>query len=103
MFHFLKRLTKGKYLWVRNNFSTLTSQLVDSVTVVAVTFGASYLAGERTFQSLLVLVGGNYAFKAGSALLDTIPFYILTAKLRRYLQLEDNAAEYGGEPSEHRA
>ncbi|MEL6948592.1 MAG: queuosine precursor transporter [Pseudomonadota bacterium] len=103
VFHFLKRLTKGKYLWVRNNFSTLTSQLVDSVTVVAVTFGASYLAGERTFQSLLVLVGGNYAFKAGSALLDTIPFYILTAKLRRYLQLEDNAAEYGGEPSEHRA
>lgn len=94
VFHFLKRLTKGKYLWVRNNFSTLTSQLVDSIMVVTVTFGASYLAGERTLKSLLVLVGGNYAFKAASALLDTIPFYILTAKLRRYLELEDATAAY---------
>ena len=99
VFHFLKRLTKGKYLWVRNNFSTLTSQLVDSVMVVTVTFGASYLAGERTFQSLLVLVGGNYAFKAASALIDTIPFYILTSKLRRYLELGDATAAYEQAPA----
>src|SRR6056300_8124 len=37
LFHFWKRLTRGKHLWLRNNFSTLISQLVDSVTVVLVT------------------------------------------------------------------
>ena len=29
VFHFWKRLTKGKYLWLRNNASTFSSQLVD--------------------------------------------------------------------------
>ena len=42
LFHFWKRLTKGKHLWLRNNFSTLISQLVDSIMVVLVTFGAVY-------------------------------------------------------------
>ncbi len=29
LFHFWKRLTKGKHLWLRNNLSTTVSQLVD--------------------------------------------------------------------------
>ena len=36
LFHFWKRLTKGKHLWLRNNFSTMTSQLVDSIMVILV-------------------------------------------------------------------
>ena len=64
LFHFWKRLTNGKHLWLRNNFSTLVSQLVDSIMVVSVTFGAVFLRGEITFQAILVLVGSNYAFKA---------------------------------------
>ena len=34
MFHFWKRLTKGKHLWLRNNGSTLVSQGVDSFMVI---------------------------------------------------------------------
>lgn len=30
IFHFWKKLTEGKHLWLRNNFSTITSQLVDT-------------------------------------------------------------------------
>lgn len=89
LFHFWKRLTKGKHLWLRNNFSTLISQLVDSSMVVSVTFGAMYLRGDLTSQQLLVLVGSNYLFKMTIALLDTGPFYFLVAKLKRYLQIED--------------
>ena len=37
MFHFWKRLTKGKHLWVRNNGSTLVSQMVDTVAVILIT------------------------------------------------------------------
>ena len=47
-----KRVTKGKHLWLRNNFSTLLSQLVDSVMVVTVTFGAAFLAGDIAIAAL---------------------------------------------------
>ena len=90
LFHFWKRVTKGKHLWLRNNFSTLLSQLVDSVMVVTVTFGAVFLRGEMAFQTLLVLVASNYGFKAAVALLDTIPLYILVARLRRHLALDEH-------------
>jgi uncharacterized PurR-regulated membrane protein YhhQ (DUF165 family) len=90
LFHFLKRITKGKHLWIRNNFSTLLSQMVDSVMVITVTFGAAFYRGEVTFQILLVLIGSNYLFKATVALLDTGPFYLAVYKLRKYLQIAPN-------------
>ena len=34
IYHFWKRTTKGKHLWLRNNFSTFFSQFVDTFTVV---------------------------------------------------------------------
>ncbi|AQA19862.1 hypothetical protein BST95_18025 [Halioglobus japonicus] len=88
LFHFWKRVTKGKYLWVRNNFSTLMSQMVDSVMVITVTFGAAFLRDELTFKMMIVLVASNYIFKATVALIDTGPFYLGVHYLRRYLVLE---------------
>ncbi|MFT7286324.1 MAG: uncharacterized PurR-regulated membrane protein YhhQ (DUF165 family) [Halieaceae bacterium] len=87
LFHFWKRVTRGKHLWVRNNFSTLMSQMVDSVMVVTVTFGAAFLRGDIDARALLVLVGSNYLFKATVALLDTGPLYVAVHYLRRYLAL----------------
>ena len=87
LFHFWKRVTRGKHLWIRNNFSTLMSQMVDSVMVITVTFGAAYLRGDIVLETLLVLVGSNYLFKATVALLDTGPLYLAVHYLRRYLQL----------------
>lgn len=91
LFHFWKRLTRGRHLWLRNNFSTLVSQLVDSLMVIVVTFGASYLAGDVGLYTMLVLMGSNYLFKMVVALADTGPFYLLTHWLRRYLQVADPA------------
>jgi uncharacterized PurR-regulated membrane protein YhhQ (DUF165 family) len=88
LFHFWKRVTRGKHLWLRNNFSTLMSQMVDSIMVVTVTFGAAFLRGDMAFKTLLILVGSNYAFKAAVALADTGPFYLAVHYLRRYLQLQ---------------
>ncbi|MEH6588884.1 MAG: queuosine precursor transporter [Halioglobus sp.] len=90
LFHFWKRVTKGKHLWIRNNFSTLMSQMVDSVMVISVTFGAAFYRGEMAFDVLLVLIGSNYLFKATVALLDTGPFYLGVYKLRKYLHLQEN-------------
>ncbi|MEM1091593.1 MAG: queuosine precursor transporter [Pseudomonadota bacterium] len=88
LFHFWKRLTRGKHLWLRNNLSTLVSQMVDATMVVTVTFGAAYLAGTVTLQQMAVLIGSNYLFKMVVALLDTGPFYLGVHWLRRYLQVE---------------
>lgn len=90
LFHFWKRVTKGKHLWIRNNFSTLLSQMVDSIMVITVTFGAAFLRGDMVLNTLLVLIGSNYLFKATVALLDTGPFYLLVHVLRNYLRLDAN-------------
>jgi len=97
LFHFWKRVTRGRYLWVRNNFSTLMSQMVDSVMVIAVTFGAAFLRGDMALQTLLVLIGSNYLFKATVALLDTGPFYLGVYWFRRHLRLAP------GETAAHQA
>lgn len=87
LFHFWKRVTKGKHLWIRNNFSTLMSQMVDSVMVISVTFGAAFLRDEMTLNTLITLVGSNYLFKATVALLDTGPLYLAVHYLRPFLGL----------------
>lgn len=87
LFHFWKRITRGKHLWLRNNLSTLMSQLVDSVMVVTVTFGAAFLRGDIATKALFALVASNYLFKATVALLDTGPLYLAVHYLRRYLHL----------------
>lgn len=87
LFHWIKQKTQGKYLWLRNNGSTMVSQLLDSATVVMVTFGAAWFSGELTTAVLLVYLFSNYVFKLVSALVDTPIIYLLVSKLRPYLGL----------------
>lgn len=89
IFHFLKRLTKGKHLWLRNNGSTIISQGVDSFMVITVTFGAQFLAGAMSAGAMLVLMVSNYLFKLSVALADTLPFYMGVHYLSRYLELSE--------------
>lgn len=93
IFHLIRKLTKGKMLWLRNNGSTLTSQMVDSIAVVSITFLYARKAipiqpGETVAHALIILILSNYIFKLVSALLDTIPFYIGTRRLSKYLHLD---------------
>lgn len=93
IFHFLKKRTKGKALWLRNNGSTLTSQMVDSIAVVSITwiFAKSAIhiqPGETAMHAVVILVLSNYFFKMISALVDTIPFYIGTKFLSKYLEID---------------
>ena len=89
MFHFWKRLTEGRHLWLRNNGSTLISQGVDSFMVITVTFGAQFLAGAVSAGAMLVLMGSNYLFKLCVALADTLPFYAGVHYLKRYLEFTE--------------
>jgi uncharacterized integral membrane protein (TIGR00697 family) len=96
LFHFWKRLTKGKHLWLRNNGSTLVSQLVDTTAVILIThFYARALPinpEENLWSQLLFFVASGYSFKVLVALLDTIPFYLGVNWLSRYLQLHQTGA-----------
>ncbi|MBP39916.1 MAG: hypothetical protein CL726_11530 [Chloroflexi bacterium] len=96
LFHFWKKLTKGKHLWLRNNASTLISQGVDSFTVITVTFGAQFIAGAVSAGSMLLLMASSYTFKLCAALADTLPFYAGVHYLKKYLALTDEELnQYG--------
>ena len=94
LFHFWKRLTNGKHLWLRNNGSTLISQLVDSTAVILVThFLAAALPIEDAaplWPQLLVFIGSSYVFKLTVALVDTGPAYLGVNILRPFLGLKAN-------------
>jgi uncharacterized integral membrane protein (TIGR00697 family) len=91
IFHFWKDLTNGRHLWLRNNGSTLVSQLVDTITVILIThFLAKGLPIEESrplWPQLLTFIGAGYTFKFTIALLDTVPFYWGTKSLGRYLRI----------------
>jgi uncharacterized integral membrane protein (TIGR00697 family) len=95
LFHFWKRLTRGRHLWLRNNGSTLVSQFIDSVAVITIThFFARGLPIDETrplWPQLWVFIGSGYVFKLVIALLDTGPFYLGVHWLGRYLQIDPNA------------
>ena len=91
VFHFWKSLTGGRHLWLRNNGSTLVSQLVDTVAVILIThFYAKALPirdDSGLVSQLLLFIATGYAFKLLAALLDTLPFMVITPHLQRYLRL----------------
>ena len=71
MFHFWKRLTKGKHLWLRNNASTIVSQFVDTAAVLSLLC----LAGVIEWSRFLPLLENGFLFKVLVALLDTPIIY----------------------------
>ncbi len=92
LFHFWKRVTKGCALWVRNNASTMVSQLVDTVSVILIThFYAHALpieAAKPLWPQLALFILTGYAFKFAAALVDTPVIYAAVYGLKRYLQID---------------
>ena len=99
LFHFWKWLTKGRHLWLRNNGSTLVSQLVDTVAVISIThFWAHALpidAAAPLGPQLGFFIASGYVFKLFFALLDTLPFYLGVRWLSRYLEIDASAMHEG--------
>lgn len=92
LFHFWKRLTKGRHLWLRNNGSTLVSQMVDTIAVILIThFYANALPINQDIDltpQLLAFIASGYTFKVIAALGDTGPFYLAVGFLSRYLEID---------------
>ena len=86
IFHFWKRKTQGKYLWLRNNFSTFTSQFIDTLTVVTLLCSFHVLPWSL-FNTLLI---SGFLFKILIALLDTPILYFIVYLFKKRFNLKDH-------------
>ncbi|MFD2588507.1 queuosine precursor transporter [Croceitalea marina] len=84
IYHFWKRVTKGKYLWLRNNFSTFSSQFIDTFTVVLLLCAF----GEIPWELFYGLVISGFIFKIFIAFLDTPLLYLFVYLLRKRFNLK---------------
>ncbi len=89
LFHFWKRVTKGKHLWLRNNLSTMTSQLADTLVVV----GLLCSFGVIPWELFKILVINGFLFKVLFAMIDTPFAYLLVYGLRRHFELKGHGTE----------
>lgn len=85
LYHFWWRLTRGRFLWVRNNGSTMISQLVDTVIVNSIFLRLAFRMDWRTIVEVIVAV---YCCKVVLALCDTPFIYLGRAFLLRFLGIE---------------
>ena len=72
LFHFWKNLTNGKYLWLRNNGSTILSQIIDTSLVLFVLCFFDVISWDK-FTFLFI---NGFIFKFFFALCDTPFFYL---------------------------
>jgi len=73
IFHKLKDMHGSKHKWLRNNLSTITSQLIDTSIFITIAFYG-------IVPNLWALILGQFTIKVVLALLDTPFFYLLTKK-----------------------
>ena len=70
-FHYLKNLTNGKKLWLRNNLSTMASQLIDTL-IYQFTW---VLATDLSFTQAFAISLAKYVLKVFIELIDTVFIY----------------------------
>jgi uncharacterized integral membrane protein (TIGR00697 family) len=86
IYHFWKRVTKGKQLWLRNNFSTFFSQFVDTCTILLLLCSFEIIAWDK-FAGLLI---AGFLFKVLIAVLDTPFLYLGVFLFRKRFNLKVN-------------
>ncbi|NIM02579.1 queuosine precursor transporter [bacterium] len=80
-FHFWRKITKGRYLWLRNNASTFVSQFIDTAVFIIIAFYG--------VMPIFTLIKGQYIIKLMIALLDTPLVYFGVWLIRRGERNED--------------
>ena len=76
LFHFWKKLTKGKHLWLRNNASTMISQFIDTFTVNMIFLYKNTTVFTGDFGDLMNIILGVYVLEVVIAAFDTPLCYL---------------------------
>ncbi|APT73273.1 transporter [Thermosipho melanesiensis] len=71
LFSFFGKLTRGKKKWIRNNFSTMTSQFIDTMIFITIAFFG-------VVPNLWQMIMSQYLLKLIIAAVDTPFFYLFT-------------------------
>ncbi len=80
-FEYWRSRTNGKHLWLRNNLSTMSSQLLDSIVFNGIAFWL--FADERmSLSAFASMTIGYWLFKVAIALVDTPVVYALVYWLK---------------------
>ena len=86
VFHKLKRMTKGKFIWLRATGSTLISQFIDSFVVLFIAFYLLAPNDKEWSLSQVFSVGfDNYTFKFIIAILITPLIYLAHYLIDNYM------------------
>lgn len=85
IYHFWKKFTNGKHLWLRNNGSTIVSQLVDTTLVILVLF-----VGVQSASAMFSMIVDGWFFKVICALFDTAFIYPIIYYIRKEFKLAEN-------------
>lgn len=96
LFHFWKRFTRGKHLWLRNNASTMISQLFDTAIVNSIFLGFGLGLPWHVVAQISV---ANYIFKVAFAAIDTPFIYLGVAGVRRWIGEEPPGTQDDGRPA----
>ena len=73
VFHKLKDINGEKHKWIRNNLSTMTSQIIDTAIFITIAFIGSV-------PNIFTMIISQYVVKVVYALLDTPFFYFFTRR-----------------------
>ena len=84
LYHFWKKLTEGRMLWLRNNFSTFSSQFIDTFSVISLLS----LFGVLEWDLFWGLVLSGFLFKVFIAALDTPLLYLFVFLFRKKFNLK---------------
>jgi uncharacterized integral membrane protein (TIGR00697 family) len=83
LFHWIKRKTGNRYIWLRSTGSTVISQMVDTIVVLYIGF---VLTGAITMNDFFNIAPTNYLLKLGIAILLTPVIYLGHYLVRKYLR-----------------
>ena len=79
-FQFWKKVTREKHLWLRNNLSTGSSQLIDTIIFITIAFYG-------TGAPIISMIFGQYIMKLLIAVIDTPLVYLLVGVVKKALKL----------------
>ncbi|MFN8310083.1 MAG: queuosine precursor transporter [Chitinophagales bacterium] len=87
IFHWIKKRTGEKYIWLRSTGSTLVSQLIDSFVVLFYAFYISKIGTPQQWSLPLVLAvcSVNYIYKFLMAVVMTPVIYLVHQAIENYL------------------
>ncbi|MFY7908356.1 MAG: queuosine precursor transporter [Emticicia sp.] len=85
VFHWLRKYTNNKMIWLRATGSTLVSQLIDSFVVIFIAF---YVFGNWTITEVVTTGTNNYIYKFVVAILLTPLIYLAHSIIDKYLGKE---------------